>query len=131
MQLAQKFGHIDNGSSPTSHLKQAAKTPTPAAQSPTPYCRPGWGFPLLSDMKSESAAGARAMLDGVPSVIGMTLEEAMAYVGPRIDDECRAQGITVAITDPALLALNVSILRTGKRNLDALRIEVPAAASRR
>ncbi len=49
----------------------------------------------------------------------MTWEEAFAYVDSVLEAECAAQGITVRITDPEIIAKSVQLLRAGKANLEA------------
>ncbi len=62
---------------------------------------------------------------------GMTWDEAFAYVGRVLEQECAEQGMTVAITDPVLIAQTNQLLRAGKANLDALGVEVRPAPTRR
>lgn len=61
----------------------------------------------------------------------MTWDEAFAYVDKVLERECAEQGITVAITDPVLIAQTNQLLRAGKANLDALGVEVRPAPTRR
>lgn len=61
----------------------------------------------------------------------MTWEEAFAYVDTVLERECAEQGMTVEITDQRLLTLSANLLRRGKENHDALRLEESAATSRR
>lgn len=52
-----------------------------------------------------------------------TREDARRYAKENIARICAEQGITVAITDPALLARSAAILRIGKERYDAARVE--------
>lgn len=61
----------------------------------------------------------------------MSWEDAMAYAAGVIDRECADQGIPVEIADPELLALSVHLMRIGKRNNDALGLEVAPAPTGR
>lgn len=61
----------------------------------------------------------------------MTRDEAKLYAKANIDRICAEQGVTVKILDPTLIAISINLLRIGKRNLDAIRLEVPPAAPRR
>lgn len=52
-----------------------------------------------------------------------TREDARRYAEANIARICAEQGITVAITDPELLARSAAMLRVGKKRADAARIE--------
>jgi hypothetical protein len=53
-------------------------------------------------------------------------DDAFAYAGSVIEQRCAEQGITVGIQDPEMIARSVYLLRIGKRDRDAVRIEVGA-----
>ncbi len=62
---------------------------------------------------------------------GMTWDEAFAYVGTVLEQECAEQGVTVAITDPGILGVSLRLLRVGKHNYDARLIKARSAPPRR
>jgi hypothetical protein len=62
---------------------------------------------------------------------GVTWEEAMTYAAGVIDKECADHGVPVEITDPELVALTVRLLRIGRDNYNALRLEVATAPAGR
>ena len=58
-------------------------------------------------------------------------EDSRRYARENIDRICAEQGITVAITDPSLLATTAKFLRIGKDRLNAARVELPPRTRRR
>lgn len=60
-----------------------------------------------------------------------TRDDSRRYAKENIARICAEQGITVEIKDPSIIAVSASILRVGKDNLDAARIEDTGARSRR
>jgi hypothetical protein len=57
-----------------------------------------------------------------------TWEQAWAYVDEVLEREWAEQGITVRITDPSQLALTAQLLRAGKGQLHATRVEMMRGA---
>lgn len=57
----------------------------------------------------------------------MTRDEVRKYMKANIDRLCAEQGILVEINDPRLIAVSVRLLGIGRRNHDALRLEVSTA----
>lgn len=70
-----------------------------------------------------------------PTVCRMAHEfsdaDARAYVDANIERWCAEQGITVAITDPSLIAYATQMLRVGKERADAVRVEARGSATGR
>lgn len=58
-------------------------------------------------------------------------EESRRYAKENIARICAEQGLTVAITDPELIARSAAMLRVGKERADAARIEERAAKQHR